>query len=161
MNTLALRLAHALEVRNKSPAELARATKKTESAVSQWLSGETKSMRGDSLMAACIFLSCRPEWLASNSGISGLEVAAVVLSDGDSEKTAPLEFVPQKPGIRYVAKQLADMLVELDQDDRELASVALKNLALRPDDPQKMIDRLGQLLGEIDSQEPPLRSTGT
>jgi len=72
MNTLSGRLAHALRLRKKSPAELARATGKTESAVSQWLSGETKSMRSDSLMATCALLSCKAQWLASGKGDSGL-----------------------------------------------------------------------------------------
>jgi transcriptional regulator with XRE-family HTH domain len=40
MNTLSERLHHSIAKREKSPAELARAVKKTESAVSQWLSGE-------------------------------------------------------------------------------------------------------------------------
>lgn len=68
MNTLAERLAHILKERGKTAADLARATGKTESAVSQWLSGETKSMRSDSLMAACALLSCNPQWLASGKG---------------------------------------------------------------------------------------------
>jgi len=73
MKTLADRLAHALEVTGKSPAQLARAIEKTESAVSQWLSGETKTMRSDSLMATCAFLTCDAQWLASGMGKSGLE----------------------------------------------------------------------------------------
>lgn len=68
MNTLAERLSYILKERGKSAADLARATGKTESAVSQWLSGETKSMRSDSLMAACALLSCSPQWLASGKG---------------------------------------------------------------------------------------------
>ena len=43
--TLAMRIREAIG--EKSPADIARATKKTESAVSQWLDGTTKSIRGD------------------------------------------------------------------------------------------------------------------
>jgi transcriptional regulator with XRE-family HTH domain len=75
MNTLSERLQHALATRDKSPAELARAVKKTESAVSQWLSGETKSLRSESLIAACAFLGCHPAWLYSGKLPSGLDKA--------------------------------------------------------------------------------------
>lgn len=75
MKTLSERLAYALKERGKSPAELARATGKTESAVSQWLSGETKSMRSDSLMAACAMLGCNAQWLASGKGDDGFKEA--------------------------------------------------------------------------------------
>jgi transcriptional regulator with XRE-family HTH domain len=84
MKTLSSRLTHALKVRKKTPAELARATGKTESAVSQWLSGETKSMRSDSLMATCALLSCNAQWLASGKGASGLE-SDEVLAGGKSK----------------------------------------------------------------------------
>jgi DNA-binding Xre family transcriptional regulator len=73
MKTLASRLKHAMDVRKKTPAELARAVPTTESTVSQWLGGEIKSMRGGNLIAVCAFLECSPQWLASNKGPSGLE----------------------------------------------------------------------------------------
>jgi len=72
MNTLAIRLLNALTVRKKTPADLSRAVGRSESAVSQWLSGETKSMRGDNLLETSAFLSCSPQWLASGKGLSGL-----------------------------------------------------------------------------------------
>ncbi len=73
MNALKERLAHALGHRRLRAADLARAIGRTESAVSQWLNGETKSMRGNNLMAVCAFLSCNAQWLASGRGVSGLD----------------------------------------------------------------------------------------
>ena len=73
MKTLAARLDHALKIRKKTAADLARAVPTTESTVSQWLSGEIKSMRGGNLIAVCNFLRVEPQWLASNRGPSGLE----------------------------------------------------------------------------------------
>lgn len=73
MKTLASRLKHALKVRGKTPADLARGIPTTDSTVSQWLSGEIKSMRSGNLIAAASFLSCNPPWLASGKGASGLE----------------------------------------------------------------------------------------
>lgn len=74
MKTLASRLRHALDVREKSPAELARGIPTTESTVSQWLSGEIKSMRGSNLIGTSTFLNISPKWLAEGKGPSGLEV---------------------------------------------------------------------------------------
>ena len=92
MKTLAARLAHALSVREKSPADLARATGKTESAVSQWLSGETKTMRSDSLMAAVALLGCNAQWLASGKGLHGLDGTVVAIGNTRG-KNKPDEFV--------------------------------------------------------------------
>ena len=72
MTTLAKRLDTALKLAEKSPADLARATGKSESAVSQWLSGKSKSMRSDSLMATAALLGCNAQWLASGKGIHGM-----------------------------------------------------------------------------------------
>jgi phage repressor protein C with HTH and peptisase S24 domain len=73
MKTLGDRLKHALAVRKKTAADLAKAVPTTESTVSQWLSGEIKSMRGGNLIAASAFLDISPQWLASGKGPSGLE----------------------------------------------------------------------------------------
>jgi transcriptional regulator with XRE-family HTH domain len=99
MNTLAERLAYILKERGKTAADLARATGKTESAVSQWLSGETKSMRSDSLMATCDLLSCNPQWLASGKG--PMEIAKAVF-EGSFEPlkaSVHIESSPPKPTV--------------------------------------------------------------
>ena len=97
MKTLSARLQHALSVRGKSPAELARAVKKTESAVSQWLSGETKSMRGDNLMAVSSFLNCLPAWLSSGIGASGLDPAAAE-APAEAQVPASVSAPAAQPG---------------------------------------------------------------
>jgi transcriptional regulator with XRE-family HTH domain len=73
MKTLAARLQHALDKRKKTAADLARAVPTTDSTVSQWLSGEIKSMRGGNLIAVCTFLNIEAQWLAAGKGPSGLE----------------------------------------------------------------------------------------
>lgn len=92
MNALKDRLQFALDRRNKTAAGLARAVKKSESAVSQWLSGETKSLRSDSLMAACAYLSCKPQWLASNKGISGLDDPEATQSFGTPVEASKFKY---------------------------------------------------------------------
>jgi DNA-binding Xre family transcriptional regulator len=91
-----------LATRDKSPAELARAVKKTESAVYQWLSGETKSLRSESLIAACAFLRCHPAWLSSGKLPSGQDEA--------EEKIEPVAAAiappASKPVISFAAIEL-------------------------------------------------------
>lgn len=100
MNTLGARLAHALASRGKTAAELARAVPTTESAVSQWLSGETKSMRGANLIAVCDVLSCNTRWLSSGVGLSGL--------DRQPDQPTPLVASHIKP---YAPEVPADLML--------------------------------------------------
>lgn len=73
MKKLKDRIAYALAKREKTQAELARATKMTEAAVSLWLSGGVESMRSKTLVAVATFFNCSMEWLASGSGASGMD----------------------------------------------------------------------------------------
>lgn len=68
MKTLAERIRHLMEDRGVSAAELAKAAGARRQAVYQWLSGETKTLRGESLMGAARALRANPEWLASGKG---------------------------------------------------------------------------------------------
>lgn len=74
MKTLKDRLALALEKRQMTQAELARATKTTEAAVSLWMNGTSKSMRSKALALAAAHLGCNMAWLANGSGVSGLGI---------------------------------------------------------------------------------------
>lgn len=51
-----------------SQADLARATGRKPSSVNNWLSGRTKTLKGDSLMALAKVLKCRPLWLSTGTG---------------------------------------------------------------------------------------------
>lgn len=72
MKTLKDRLVFALEKRQMTQAELARATKTTEAAVSLWMNGTSKSMRSKALALAAAHLGCNMAWLANGSGVAGL-----------------------------------------------------------------------------------------
>ena len=125
MNTLALRLAHALSDRAKSPAELARAIGKTESAVSQWLSGETKSMRSDNLMAVSNFLGVNVSWLATGGGEMDMDSRFDAQSHYGRPARHPeeidLENNPEYPAIRRVKLKAqagaSGYAVEYSQED--------------------------------------------
>ena len=64
--TLAMRIREAIG--EKSPADIARATKKTESAVSQWLDGTTKSIRGDTAAMLEAATGYRAAWIVTGKG---------------------------------------------------------------------------------------------
>ena len=72
--TLAKRIQEAMG--KKSPADIARATKRTESAVSQWLDGTTKSLRGETAAMLEVCTGYRAAWLISGKGaktVDGVE----------------------------------------------------------------------------------------
>lgn len=144
MKTLADRLAFALKQRGTSPAELARATKKTESAVSQWLSGETKSMRSDSLMATCSLLSCNAQWLATGKGASGLEgnsansnlpiveaFQAYAATPGDKKSVVTDMRRPQT--LAQTLECLSGFLTQMNASDRRVAMTLIAGLELEPE----------------------------
>lgn len=138
MKTLAERLAHALRERGKTSAELARATGKTESAVSQWLSGETKSMRSDSLMAACALLSCNPQWLASGKGESGLSSSKISSPEPSIVAPCTVARIDQRrpPAPNEVVDLLVSLLEKCDAAARDGLAGALPGLARNPSDPR-------------------------
>lgn len=69
MTTLAERVREALARYPKlSQADLARAAEVSPASVSDWLSGETKSMKADKLRLAAEFLGCDRDWLGFGTG---------------------------------------------------------------------------------------------
>lgn len=68
MTTLAQRMKEALEDAGAIPADLARACKITPTSVSNWLSGETKSLKASTAMRAAEFLGVNQAWLAEGRG---------------------------------------------------------------------------------------------
>lgn len=72
--TLASRIREAMG--GKSPADIARATKKTESAVSQWLDGSTKSIKGDTAAMLEAATGYRAAWISTGKGAKRAENVA-------------------------------------------------------------------------------------
>ena len=69
MSTLRERLALALaKKRSGSQAELARACGVASASVADWFSGQTKTLKAGSLLAAARYLRVRPEWLQTGAG---------------------------------------------------------------------------------------------
>lgn len=69
MNALKDRLALAMEGPPKvTQSGLARAVKVAQSSVNGWLSGDSKSIRGGTLMMVARYLNVSPDWLANGKG---------------------------------------------------------------------------------------------
>lgn len=68
MQTLERRLRWALERARIKPAELARRARISRGAVSLWMSGGTKSIKGENLSRAAAALAVSPHWLATGEG---------------------------------------------------------------------------------------------
>ena len=66
------RLLFALERNKRSQAELAKFCGVTQSAVSMWLNGRTKSIRGSNLLSAAEFLRVKPSWLSKGGEFNPL-----------------------------------------------------------------------------------------
>lgn len=144
MKTLAKRLQHALTTREKSPADLARFTGKSESAVSQWLNGQVKSMRGDSLMMTCEFLRCNAQWLSSGTGASGLDDDLV--PGATAAEPGAVTYMPRS-SLSATLLRLAEFLVPLDATDRDMAKSILSALAKDPENAVAITAKFERLLG--------------
>lgn len=68
MDTLQKRIRFALEASKKKPTDLAKYIGISESAISQWINGPTKTINSMHLLKVSSFLSVNPQWLASGEG---------------------------------------------------------------------------------------------
>lgn len=70
MSTLAKRMQEALADLHglKTQAGLARACRVSTASVSNWFTGQSKSLRGANALAAAAYLEVRPEWLTTGRG---------------------------------------------------------------------------------------------
>jgi transcriptional regulator with XRE-family HTH domain len=68
MSSLADRVASRLKKVSISQAALARATRVSGASVADWVSGKTKTIKGENLLRAAQALQCTPYWLATGRG---------------------------------------------------------------------------------------------
>lgn len=86
--SLAERISEAIQHSGKSNAEIARKTGKSAAAVTQWLSGETKSIKGDTAAALESVTGYRAQWLVSGKGPK--RVDSNVVAGPDIRGSVPL-----------------------------------------------------------------------
>ncbi len=68
MNTLADRINRALQEAGKNQTELAAYVGIKTPSVNAWVSGDTKTIKGENLLRAAAFLNVRAEWLSNGKG---------------------------------------------------------------------------------------------
>lgn len=140
MLTLADRIQHALDVRGKKAADLARACGVRPPSVSDWLTGETKSLKAHTAIKAATFLSVNIAWLTQGLGVSGLETPAqfdtIVTAPTKATEPAPRYAPwPFKVVTREAIEQLADHQL-LDRLERTMVTriaEILQDAGLHPD----------------------------
>ena len=75
MSSLADRVQERLNALGMSPTQLARAVRVKPPSISGWLSGATKTIKGENLLRAAQALQCTPHWLATGLGPKSSEEA--------------------------------------------------------------------------------------
>lgn len=68
MSSLATRLSKAFDPERHTKADLARAAKVSAASVSDWFSGETKTLKADPMVRAAAYLDVEPLWLVAGEG---------------------------------------------------------------------------------------------
>jgi len=92
------RIREARQAAGMSQAQLAQAVNVSRAAVSQWETGDIKSLRPDNLFAVARAVRCSPEWLGTGTGAKhslGL-VDDVLLQLSDEDRKAVLDFIEYK-----------------------------------------------------------------
>lgn len=69
MNTWSLRLHDALKARNKTAADLSRATGVSSAGVKKWVEGRVLQPKFDDVVAICDFLDISANWLMKGVGV--------------------------------------------------------------------------------------------
>ena len=89
MDTLQKRIRFALETSEKKPTDLAKYIGISESAISQWINGPTKTINSVHLLKVSSFLGVEPQWLASGEGsptnIKNDNVVDYAISDDENK----------------------------------------------------------------------------
>jgi len=120
MSSLADRVNARLRVTGLSPADLAREVGVKAPSVSNWLSGKTKTIKGEFLLLAAQALQCSPRWLSTGHGAVNDDAAGAV-------------HVVREDTVRYIADPLIEEATEilrlLDRTSRSEALLWLRGFA--------------------------------
>ena len=138
MSTIADRLNEALAQSGMTASELARAIRVKPQAVSQWLSGATKSPNATNLLKAAVVLGVNPQWLTEGKGQRLVEARIVE----PLALSAPNVAEPPIPGLDWSdlspqARALIEVVVkrtssgELTDEDIALLLSAVNRLGSR------------------------------
>ncbi|SOD42406.1 helix-turn-helix transcriptional regulator [Nitrosovibrio sp. Nv4] len=138
------RLDYALKVRNKTPAELARATGTKPPSVKEWLDGITKNIGAGNAVKACGFLKINIDWLLHGKLPSGLE---------DSSKAADVQVVEEsETELSGEQKQILSLIAGIDKETRSAVLTILSKL-IPERRKENTLPNEGRRLGEINYRD--------
>lgn len=113
------RLKLAMTEANAKPADLARACGVSTASVSDWLSGESKSIKAANLLKAAKFLNVSPDWLATGQG--HMRINQHQANEPQAPYAIDLKNNPDYPAIKRVKFKLSagvsGFAVDYDQGD--------------------------------------------
>jgi transcriptional regulator with XRE-family HTH domain len=121
MSSLADRVTDRLKEVGIKPADLARAVRVKPSSVSDWMSGETKTIKGENLLRAAQALQCSPHWLATGIGPRGPTEAG---SPAHAAREETVSYFTDK-----LVEEGAEILRLLDRQSRSEAVQWLRGYA--------------------------------
>ena len=123
MSSLADRIKQRLDDVGLTAAELARACKVKPPSVWAWLSGDTKTIKGENLLRAAQALQCSPHWLATGLGPK-------LINEGAGP---PAQAARDERNVSYFTDKLveegAEILRLLDRESRREALLWLRGFA--------------------------------
>ncbi len=136
------RIKEALDGAGISAADLARATKSTNAAVTFWLNGATKTLKGEKAAMIELATGYNAQWIISGKGEKKVATATVnitapsptLVATGSASNQAVSTVVPAQAAINNVSPELA-----------EQCRSVMAMLATLPDDPVVRFQVLGQL----------------
>lgn len=108
-----------------SPADLARATKSTPSAITFWLSGQTKSLKAEKAALIETSTGYNAQWIISGKGPQKINSPPDAAPD-------QRQSAPGPANIEQLMAGLAEYLMEMDDYARGNAADVLRRLAANP-----------------------------
>lgn len=152
MPSLAERLQRAMSRAQMSQAELARRCHVSQPSVHGWLSGKSKFLRGENLLAAAGALDVSQQWLATGHG-------SMTIDNAEAPKPDALDPVVE---LRIVLTLAAQALADsIPAAGRELARALERQPALRNSEfAQTVLDTIRDELGPRKAPERAQRAAG-
>ena len=136
------RIREAMDGAGLKPLQLARATKKSSGAVTQWIDGTTKSLKAETASALEKATGYRADWIVTGKGEKKVTTATATIT-APSATLVATATVQNHPLALAVPAQAATENVSPELTEQYRAVMAM--LATLPDDPVVRFQVLGQL----------------
>lgn len=146
------RIREAMEGAGLKPLQLAKATRRSSGAVTQWIDGTTKSLKADTASALERATGYRADWIVTGRGEKKLAITTPNIKWSLEPQSGEVAQ-PEQASSREVCtleqslEGLAAYLASLDESDRQDAMKMLSALADRPDKHVKVAAAIKAMVG--------------